>query len=90
MASTKTSKFLLLSLASAFLGTLLISLFATRLITWYAEPAVDMGFNCASTAHWAMQSLLKWQIGGAIGGMLVGLLLVLWLSRRDRQKNVGL
>lgn len=77
---------ILLIFSFAFVGGLASALLAPTLITWYAEPAVDMGFNCASTAAWATRTLLQWQLWGAISAVALGLIATLLITRKTRKK----
>ena len=85
MKSDCFSRTLLLVLSFAFVGGILFTFMAPRLITWYAEPAIHTGIDCSSTATWATATLIKWQLAGSVGGIVLGLILRFMISRRNRK-----
>ncbi|NCN27812.1 hypothetical protein GW915_09580 [bacterium] len=84
MKNSSFSRLLTLCLSFSFVGALIAALLGPRMITWYAEPAVDMGFNCAPTVAWANSALLKWQMWGAVAGILLGFSALFFLSKRKK------
>jgi len=81
------SNAILVALSLAFVGGLIATLVAPSLITWYAKPAVDLGFDCAPTASWATSTLLKWQLWGSATGVALGLSFRVYLAFRSRKKH---
>lgn len=79
------SNAILVTLSLAFVGGLIATFVAPSLITWYAKPAVDLGFDCAPTATWATSTLLKWQLWGSVIGVILGFAFKLYLAYRRRE-----
>lgn len=76
------ARFLAYSLSFAFVMVLLVSWLTPYLLEWYANPAVDVGVNCAPTARWAMDRMLFGQAGGFAIGFVVGMMF--WVTRGGR------
>ena len=76
------------ALVSALVFGILSTWLAPRLITyWYAPPVpagASVAFNCTDAVAWAMRKLVWTQIIGSIFGALLGVVIGILLSRRNK------
>ncbi len=65
----------------ALIGALLSTYIAPKIIAWYFDPPVDIGVNCRSAVEWSMSKLQLTQFCGLAAGFLIGLTLMIMVTR---------
>lgn len=55
----------------ALLGVVLSCLYGPKVISWWFEPPVDVGYNCRPATDWAMKRLMLVQIASLLLGALL-------------------
>lgn len=84
-------RFLVLLLAGALSGMAFGAWAGPKMISWWFAPPVQNALlTCNREIDWAMQSLVKAQLGAALGGALVfaiggGLIGYAWRNRAERK-----
>ena len=83
-------RFLWLAIALGLAGDLAAILIGPRWIHYWFAPPVPAGataaFNCTAALDYGMHNLLLLQLGGSIGGVVIGLLVTILLWRGDRKR----
>jgi hypothetical protein len=72
------------TLGGVLLGIALTAWLAPRLIVWYFNPPVEVGFSCNAPITWALHRLLWAQLGGVVVGGALGLGVYGLIQRRRR------
>jgi hypothetical protein len=61
-------------------------------LSYYFTPPVIAGapstFSCTPSIDWAMQELLKIQLGGVVAGLILGTALTAYLNHRAAKKGL--
>jgi hypothetical protein len=83
-------KIMVAFITGAFLGGVLTTWLAPRLISWWAEPPAFIGVSCRPAIEWAFHRFEWMQTIGLIGGGTLTLVLYLmFFRRRDRSEVIG-
>ena len=77
---------ILFVLSGAFVGTVISSFLAPRLIHWYFQSPVAI-VDCSPATQWAMMRLLYAQVVGAIVGAVIFSALIYWFIKRRSEKQ---
>jgi hypothetical protein len=72
-------KFLSLCFGFGFIGAVISTWVAPRVISLLFTPPVSFGTNCEPAAAWATDKLISSQIGGALIGMVLAMA---WIALR--------
>jgi len=84
----KRKTWIWLLLAGAFLGNVLVTWLAPKVIAWYFEPPAQFGFNCVAPIEWAL-TRMKWSqaVGSAVGG-IIGVVLYFMTARKRQEPQM--
>ena len=77
-------KLLVYGLIFAGLGTLLSTFVSPGMISWYFEPPVHIGVNCRPAVDWGIEKYQWAQLGGFVGGGIVGVIIFLALRPKNQ------
>jgi hypothetical protein len=59
------------ALFGGLVGVILSCIYGPRVISWWFEPPVDVGYNCRPATDWAMSRLMMVQSGSMVVGALI-------------------
>ena len=87
-------RFAVVSVVGALVGFVLFCVFGPHLIGWWYAPPANEAFSCGPAVVSALGGFVKFQIGAALGGavlllVLVGLLRSLWAKLTGQTANRG-
>lgn len=78
-------KFAGITLVAGLLGLVLVTFIAPSIGRLLITAPVAFGTNCEPAADWAISMLIRSQVIGFLGGVIVGCSLYYYLKRRKRQ-----
>ena len=78
---------LVLAIIMSLLGSILANWLGPKVLAWYFEPPVEIGFNCRPAVEWGMEKLQYMQAGGLVGGLLLGGILGLVFSKKETKPS---
>ncbi len=83
-------KFSGITLVSGLLGLLLVTFVAPSIGRLLISAPVSFGTNCEPAADWAVSMLIRSQIIGFFGGIILGCSVYFYLRLRQNKANASL